>query len=259
MSLRRRVEIQRNQQRNITFTPSIENVGRIEVEPAGADLPWEIFDPAGVSVATGQATNTTIVDPNGNYSWVTITFTLNAPQALAAGYRLQQTYRLLGAPAAEVRTHQIFFDLVVQEWQTEVTLDTLRGLMPTIGGRLTKHGAYLNPVHNADDMAATYISNAMDKFDNILRSIILETRIATRASLVPDTSIFDRVIAKLAIALIFRADDSIERYRDFVGDAMSDWDNMTLVGYDTDENFIADDEVKAPDRREIARSILGDF
>lgn len=244
MSIRRRIEVQKDKKRDIIMIPTIEDVGRIAaVSETAGHLNWEVFTPAGVSDSTGTSVESTVD------GFAHITATIGPISTLGEGYRLEQDWRIDGE-ADDDRTYtiQVFFDVVTQEWTTELTLETLKTMLPPVGLRLTKHGLYFATAKTAEQMAAIYISDAMDHFDNILRQVITSSRIEARASLLPDPARFDNVLGKIAIALIYRADQDFDNYVQWINFAMSAFEKVKLIGYDSDENFIADDEILAPDR-----------
>lgn len=247
--------MQATRKRVIEFVPVIEDTGRFLVSTVAGHLPWEVFDPTGVSLTSGDATETRV----DGYS--VLSAEIGPFATLGEGYRLEFSYRVEDEADDEITyTHQIFFDVVAQEWQTEVTLDHLREYFPSVAYILAKHGSYFATALTAEEMADRYISNAMDKFDNVLRAIVTHSRIQTRAALVPDSARFDRIIAKVAVGLIFFSDLRYEDALKWFGGAMHDFENMTLLGYDSDGDFIADTEIKAPDRRKAFElEFLGDF
>ena len=254
--IRRRYEVQRNAQRTISYFPMVEDVGRVAVSIVPGEVTYAIVDSANVAVqASGNAT---IVDTGLGYS--RIDCIVNPIATLGESYRLTISWRRPLEVLAQARTQQIRFDVVAQEWVTEVTLDTMRSLFAPIAERLAKQGRYHTPALTAEQVASIRISDAQDGFDNVLRRVITQGRIQSRASLVPDPQIFDRIVAHLSVALTFKSDLRFDLMERFVDDAMKSFANLTLVGYDADQNFVEDDEIIAPDRSSAFRNeFLGGY
>lgn len=245
--IRRRYEVQRNQARTLSFYPTRENIGRVAANSTPGICTYTVLDSA-LAVVDGP-NNCTVVD-EGGYS--RLDCDIAAIATIGEGYICSIVWSI---PDLTYQAgHNLYFDVVAQEWVSEVTLDTLKDVVPVIEKRLEKQGRYWSPTKDAEEMAAIRISDAQDKFDNVLRSIIRQTRVESRASLVVDFSRFDRIVAFLAVALVFSGDLRFDLAERFVLMGMRSFENMKLVGYDSDQDFVEDDEIIGPDRAEQLRS-----
>lgn len=254
--IRRKYELPKSRDRTFSFYPTIENVGRVHVEQNG--LTYYFVTDSALNVVQAPA-NATVVDSGLGYDRIDCDLIGANFDTIGEDFLLEIDWAVLGEPLVS-RNSFIRFDVVAKEWTTEVHLGTLRDILPPIGLRLEKQGRYHSPVKDAETMAATRISDAMDRFDNVLRKIVRQTRVESRAALVPDFQRFDRIVAYLAVALTVQADLRFDLSDHYIQAAMRSFENMRLVGYDSNQDFVKDDEIIGPDRAlELQSEFFGGY
>jgi len=244
MTLRRRVQFQASARRTITIRTLVEDTGLVT-----PDLPLStvtIYDPAGAIVAGPVAPTS----PSSS----TLAYQLTVPATVGENYRAVFSWVQSGQAAPDAHRETVWFDVVVEEWNTQLVATDLEQLVASIRFRLTKQAGMLSTAIAWDALAARRISEAADHFFGWIAKMVRETNRRSWVSLIPDNQRFDVVLACLAVAFTYRSDisdkedDNDYRFLLWYARAEEEFSRMTLIEYDADQNAIPETEIRGPNR-----------